>query len=346
MLTDRQLLILQVIIDDFIRSAQPVGSRSLSKKEEIPFSSATIRNEMSDLEEMGLIEKTHTSSGRVPSEKGYRFYVDHLLAPHALRKKDMSQIQSIFADRIMEMENIVQRSAEILSELTSYTSVVLGPELQENRVKNVQIVPITRESAIAIIVTDTGHVESRRFSIPSGLNPDDIEQMVRVLNDRLSGTPLVELQDKMYKEVALFIKRHIANYDLMIEAIAEILNIPVHDKLFFGGKMNMMNQPEFSNIEKLRVFMDVIEREDSLYPIIKNSSGSGIQVKIGTENNDKALSDISLITATFPVIGGQSGALAILGPKRMEYARVISLLNVLSMDLSKALSKFYETEQD
>ncbi|WP_227395100.1 heat-inducible transcriptional repressor HrcA [Jeotgalibacillus aurantiacus] len=346
MLTDRQLLILQVIIDDFIRSAQPVGSRSLSKKEEIPFSSATIRNEMSDLEEMGLIEKTHTSSGRVPSEKGYRFYVDHLLAPHALRKKDMSQIQSIFADRIMEMENIVQRSAEILSELTSYTSVVLGPELQENRVKNVQIVPITRESAIAIIVTDTGHVESRRFSIPSGLNPDDIEQMVRVLNDRLTGTPLVELQDKMYKEVALFIKRHIANYDLMIEAIAEILNIPVHDKLFFGGKMNMMNQPEFSNIDKLRMFMDVIEKEDSLYPIIKNNSGSGIQVKIGTENNDKALSDISLITATFPVIGGQSGALAILGPKRMEYARVISLLNVLSMDLSKALSKFYETEQD
>ncbi|HZG71016.1 MAG TPA: HrcA family transcriptional regulator, partial [Chondromyces sp.] len=132
MLTDRQLLILQVIIDDFIRSAQPVGSRSLSKKEEISLSSATIRNEMADLEELGYIEKTHSSSGRVPSEKGYRYYVDHLLHPQKLDKDEVESIHSIFAERIYEMEKTVQKSAQILSDLTNYTAIVLGPEMMEN----------------------------------------------------------------------------------------------------------------------------------------------------------------------------------------------------------------------
>ncbi|KIL46053.1 heat-inducible transcriptional repressor HrcA [Jeotgalibacillus campisalis] len=346
MLTDRQLLILQVIIDDFIRSAQPVGSRSLSKKNEIQFSSATVRNEMSDLEEMGFIEKTHTSSGRVPSEKGYRFYVDHMLSPQALQQQDISQIHSIFAERIYEMENIVQRSAKILSELTNYTSIVLGPNLQENRVKQIQVVPLTEGTAIAIIVTDTGHVESRRFSFPKDLKAEDIEHMVRLLNDRLVGTPLMELHDRLYKEMAILLKRHIANYDLMLQAFAEIMNVPVHDKLFFGGKMNMMNQPEFSDIDKLRLLMDMIEREDNLYNLIRPTDGIGIQVKIGKENENVAMENCSLITATFPIASGQKGSLAILGPTRMEYSRVISLLNMLSGDLSKALSDLYGKSQE
>ncbi|TDL34490.1 heat-inducible transcriptional repressor HrcA [Jeotgalibacillus sp. S-D1] len=346
MLTDRQLLILQVIIDDFIRSAQPVGSRSLSKKSEIQYSSATVRNEMSDLEEMGFIEKTHTSSGRVPSEKGYRFYVDHLLSPQALQQQDISQIHSIFAERIFEMENIVQRSAKILSELTNYTSIVLGPNLQENRVKKVQIVPLSEGTAIAIIVTDTGHVENRRFSLPNGMNADEIEKMVRVLNDRLVGTPLMDLHDRLYQEMANLLKRRIANYDLMLQAFAEIMNVPIHDKLFFGGKMNMLNQPEFSDIEKLRLLMDMIEREENLYKLIRPSEGVGIQVKIGKENDNIAMENCSLITATFPVASGQRGSLAILGPTRMEYSRVISLLNVISTDLSKALSSLYEESEE
>ncbi len=135
MLTNRQLQILQVIIDDFILSAQPVGSRQISKKQGITFSPATIRNEMADLEELGYLEKTHTSSGRVPSEKGYRFYVDHLLSPQGINSRDIQQIQSIFNDRLVEVEHIIRKSANILSELTSYTSILLGPDVQRHRVK-------------------------------------------------------------------------------------------------------------------------------------------------------------------------------------------------------------------
>lgn len=342
MLTDRQLLIFQVIVDDFIRSAQPVGSRSLSKKEEINLSSATIRNEMADLEELGFLEKTHISSGRIPSEKGYRFYVDHLLSPQKLNAKDIDTIRSIFAERIFELEKIVQRSAKVLSELTNYTAIVLGPLAKENKLKSIQIVPLNKETAIAIIVTDKGHVENKTFPLPMNTNLSDIEKLVNILNDRLTGVPLEDLQDKIYSEVAMLLQRNINSYDQMLTTIVETLKLPVSEKLFFGGKTNMLNQPEFFNdIEKIRNIMAMIEEEDFYKMIRKNPAG--IHVKIGRENNIAALENCSLITATYSIGEEQLGTIAILGPTRMEYSRVISLLKLLSNDLSKVLTRLYRS---
>ncbi|MEH7353212.1 heat-inducible transcriptional repressor HrcA [Neobacillus drentensis] len=341
MLTDRQLLILQVIVDDFIRSAQPVGSRSLSKKEEISLSSATIRNEMADLEELGFIEKTHTSSGRVPSEKGYRYYVDHLLSPQDLNKQDISIIRSVFAEKIFEFEKIIQRSAQILSELTNYTSIVLGPAVSINKLKKIQIIPLNNETAVAIFVTDTGHVENRMFSLPASVDPSDLEKTVNILNDRLAGVPLEYLNDKIYKEVAMLLKQHIHNYDLMLHTIADSLKMPVHEKLFFGGKTNILSQPEFHDISKIRTLLMMIDQEEWIYNLIRKDS-AGIHVKIGTENNITAMDNCSLITASYSVGAEKLGTIAILGPTRMEYSRVISLLEFLSRDLTAVLTKLYQ----
>jgi len=340
-LTDRQLLILQVIVDDFIRSAQPVGSRSLSKKEEISFSSATIRNEMADLEELGYIEKTHTSSGRVPSEKGYRYYVDNLLSPQALNKQDISIIQSIFAEKIFEFEKIIQKSAKILSELTNYTSIVLGPAASINKLKRIQIIPLNKESAVAIFVTDSGHVENRTFYLPPSVDASDLEKTVNILNERLTGVALEELNDKIYKEVATLLRQHIRNYDLMMHTLADSLKMPVNEKLFFGGKTNMLSQPEFHDISKIRDLLQMIDHEEWIYPLIKNES-AGINVKIGRENNNSAMENCSLITATYSVGAESLGTIAILGPTRMEYSRVISLLQFLSKDLTSVLTKLYQ----
>lgn len=342
MLTDRQLLIFQVIVDDFIRSAQPVGSRSLSKKEEIQFSSATIRNEMADLEELGFLEKTHTSSGRIPSEKGYRFYVDHLLSPQALNTKDVDSVRSIFAERIYELEKIVQRSAKILSELTNYTSIVLGPAVRENKLKRIQIVPLNMETAIAIIVTDTGHVENKMFHLPPGIDAGDIERLVNILNERLSGVPLEELNEKIYKEIALVLRHHIRSYDSMLASIVETLKLPANEKLFFGGKTNMLSQPEFHDIGKIKNLLNMIEHEEDMYDIIRKNP-SGLHVKIGKENDNIAMEDCSLITATYSVGTEQLGTIAILGPTRMEYSRVIGLLKLLSNDLTTVLTKLYQS---
>jgi len=341
MLTDRQLLVLQVIIDDFIRSAQPVGSRTLSKREEITFSSATIRNEMADLEELGFIEKTHSSSGRVPSEKGYRYYVDHLLSPQRLSKKDKTEINSIFTERIYELEKVVQKSAQILSELTNYTAIVLGPAVRENKVKSLQIIPINKDTAVAIIVTDTGHVENRTITFPESLNPSDIEKMVNILNERLVGVPLLELNDKIYKEVAMLLRSHIRNYDSLINALTGTFDLHATDLMYFSGKTNMLSQPEFNDIQKIRSLLTMIEEKQGFYDLLR-SSKSGINIKIGRENQNVAMESCSLITATYSIGNEHLGSIAILGPTRMEYARVISLLQLTSHDMTKVLTKLYQ----
>ncbi|ANB60893.1 heat-inducible transcriptional repressor HrcA [Anoxybacteroides amylolyticum] len=342
MLTDRQLLILQVIIDDFIRYGQPVGSRTLSKKEKITLSSATIRNEMADLEELGYIEKTHISSGRVPSEKGYRYYVDHLLSPQRLTQEDMSKIKSIFAERIYELEKLVQKSAQILSDLTSYTSIVLGPAVKENKLKQLQIIPLTKETAVAIIVTDTGHVENRVITIPEAVKAADLEKMVNILNERLVGVPLIDLKDKIYKEVANVLRLHIYSYDSMLKTIAETLDIPQEEKMFFAGKTNMLSQPEFSDIQKIRSLMTMIEQEKDFYRLLRKHRQKGIQVTIGRENQLRGMENCSLITATYSIGEEPLGTIAVLGPTRMEYSRVITILNRVASDLSAVLTDWYQ----
>ncbi|SEM30242.1 heat-inducible transcription repressor HrcA [Mesobacillus persicus] len=341
LLTDRQVLILQVIVDDFIRTAQPVGSRSLSKKDEISFSSATVRNEMADLEELGFIEKTHTSSGRIPSEKGYRYYVDHLLLPQKLNRSEIQSVRSIFAEQIYELEKIVQKSAKILSELTSYTSIVLGPAVNNNKLKRIQIVPLNQDTAIAIIVTDTGHVENRVFHFPASVDPGDVEKMVNILNERLAGVPLINLNGRIYKEVASILRQHIKSYDVLMGSISETLSIPASDKVFFGGKTNMLNLPDFNDIEKIRNLMAMIEQEDGISQLIRRNP-KGLNVKIGRENDNSAMEDCSLITATYSIGSEKLGTIAVLGPTRMEYSRVISLLEFISADLSKVLTDLYQ----
>lgn len=341
LLTDRQLLILQVIVDDFIRSAQPVGSRSLSKKEEISLSSATIRNEMADLEEMGYIEKTHTSSGRVPSEKGYRYYVDHLLSPQDLNEKDISIVHSLFAEKIFQFEKIIQRSASILSELTNYTSIVLGPAVSVNKLKRIQIIPLNKETAVAIMVTDTGHVENRTFSLPPAIDSTDLEKTVNILNERLSGVPMDDLHDKIFKEVAVLLRQHIHNYDYLMHGIAETFKMPITEKLFFAGKTKMLSQPEFHDITKVRNLLTMIDQEEWISNLIRNDS-KGIKIKIGSENKIRNMEDLSLITANYSAGDEKMGTIAILGPTRMEYSRVISLLQLLSNDLTAVLTKLYQ----
>ena len=343
MLTDRQLLILQVIVDDFIQNAQPVGSRSLAKKDGISFSSATIRNEMADLEELGFIEKTHTSSGRIPSEKGYRYYVDHLLAPQKLEHQDIHKIKSIFAERIYEMELIVKNSAKILSELTNYTAIVLGPTIKEHKLKKIQIVPLNKETAIAIIVTDTGHVENKMFHLPESLDSSDIEKLINILNDRLAGVSLDHLNDKMFTEVAVLLRQHIHHYDSILYNLADSLKLSNNEKLFFGGKTNMLSQPEFHDIDKVRNLLKLIEREDDFYDLLRKNP-TGLHIRIGRENNNTAMEDCSFVTATYAVGVEQLGSIAILGPTRMEYSRVISLMQVLAKDLSTVLTELYQTK--
>lgn len=340
MLSKRQLLVLQVIIDEFISSAQPIGSRAISKKEDVPFSSATIRNEMADLEEMGFIEKTHSSSGRVPSEKGYRFYVDHLMAPFHLSSEDWKSISHMFNKEMMEFERVVQQSASVLSDLTNYTSLILGPEVFETRLKQLQIISLSNQSAVAILVTNTGHVEHRSFHVPKEIHPGDLEKLVNILNERLSGVPIIQLRDKLYNEISTLVKTYTDDFETAFHYLKAALFDEQPAKLYIGGKTNILMQPEFKDLDKIRSLYSVMEKEDIIADLLRADS-TGIKVSIGQENKIDAMQNCSLITATYTLGGQQMGTIALLGPTRMEYARVISLLNVLSHRLTDTFDSWY-----
>lgn len=336
MLTNRQLQILQVIVDDFVTSAQPVGSRQISKKEGITFSSATIRNEMADLEELGFLEKTHTSSGRVPSQKGYRYYVDNLLQPQMIADTEIQQIQSIFTSKLLQSEQLIKESAAILSELTTYTTVLLGPDMQQHKVRKFQIVTLTGQSAVAIIVMDNGHVENRLITIPDEISAADLEKMVNILNDRLVGVPLNALHIKLQQEALTVLRQQVKAADAFIQSLLNATQEQQEAKVYYGGKTNMLNQPEFHDIQKVRMLMDLMESENQITPLLKTGK-DGIEIRIGSENNHFAMENCSVITTSFQV-GGELGSIAIIGPTRMDYQRVVALIDFMRSGLTYALN--------
>ncbi|WP_158735050.1 heat-inducible transcriptional repressor HrcA [Alteribacillus sp. YIM 98480] len=340
MLTDRQLFILQAIIDNYIQSAEPIGSRSISKSDGMSYSPATIRNEMADLEELGFLEKPHSSSGRIPSEKGYRHYVDHLLLPHRLSKKEIQNVRSLFAEKILEAEQVVKQSATILSDLTSYASIVLGPEVFESKLKHVQIIPLNAQAAVAILVTDTGHVENHTVTLPESLNSTDLEKIANILNDRLEGVPLYKLQEKIYKEVAGLLKQHVNSFHDAFRFTEETLQKSKQEKVFYGGKTNLLSQPEFKDIEKVKMIFEILEQDHTVHELLKPEQ-DGLVIRIGQENNYEAFEDCSIISATYSFDGKPVGTIGIVGPTRMEYPRVIGLIQHLSKGLSDALTNLY-----
>lgn len=340
MLTDRQLMILQVIIDDFIESAHPVGSRAISKKEEISFSAATIRNVMADLEEMGFIEKTHSSSGRVPSEKGYRYYVDHVIAP-SIDKSNLNIMKDLIRDEFIDFEKLVQKSAEVLSDLTNYTSIILGPEIFETKVKQLQIVPLSDHTAVAILVTDSGHVEHRSFTIPGEISPSDLEKIVNILNERFKGVSLARLPDVITTEVVSLMKMYVRDFEKSFQYLASAFFHDQPVKLYIGGKTNLLTQPEFNDINKVRSFYQMMENENQVVNLLKTPQ-HGIKVTIGNENKVDVIKDFSLITASYQLGSEQMGTIALIGPTRMEYRKVITLLNALSNEMTDALYVWYK----
>jgi heat-inducible transcriptional repressor len=340
MLSERQRMILNAIVDDYIRSAEPVGSRTISKRGNVGFSPATIRNEMSDLEEMGYLEQPHTSAGRIPSQRGYRYYVDHLLQHGSLNPHELDVIKMFFAEKVDKMEQAVQHVATILSSMTNYTTIVVGPEVLSTTLKSVQLIPLNDTTAVAIIVTNTGQVENKTVTIPEGMQMSDMEKMVNILNARLSGVPLLHFRSKLYSEVASELNRYASGYETMLRELEKVVSKDEEDRVFLSGTTNMLTQPEFKDVGKVKSLLDLLEEAPALIRLL-SSNQTGIQVKIGAENSMEAVSDCSLITATYSIGDQFLGTIGVLGPTRMEYARVMRLLDHVSKNLAVVLGRWY-----
>ena len=222
MLNERQTKLLKIIVEDYIKTARPIGSKAIC--DELKCSSATVRNEMGDLEDLGLLEKMHTSSGRVPSEKGYRYYVDNIMEPKKLTGEEMLKLQTIFRNNSLVLSDAIEKSMEIISELTSYTTIVLGNQSDDNLVSKVEVVPITDTHLIALVVTDKGHVEHRDVNMPSKIDMGEIKQTVEIINKLIVGTPISQVSSKLEYEVKPVINECIKEHDILYNAFYNAFN--------------------------------------------------------------------------------------------------------------------------
>lgn len=343
MLSERQRLILSAIIDNYIRSAEPVGSRTISKRDDVGFSSATIRNEMADLEELGYLEQPHTSAGRIPSTQGYRFYVDHLLQPKGYHEQEIGNFKQVFAERIMHYEQVFDYTAAMLSQMTNYTSIVLGPEMFEHRLKHIQIVPLSEQQAVAIVVTHTGRVENKLIDIPADVPASEVEKLVTLLNHRLQDVPVWQLRQRLYQEVADEMRRHMEHYEHMLHMIEGTFDEDVSDRFILHGTTKIMNQPEFRDVEKVKDILELLEQSDQLVQLF-GLPQEGLQIRIGQENDVDAVKDCSIITTSYYLDGKPVGKVGILGPTRMDYNKVISALNYIGQGLSRMLAKQFDSK--
>ena len=329
MITERQVSLLKIIVEEYIKTARPVGSKAICAK--LKCSSATIRNEMSALEELGLLEKTHTSSGRIPSDNGYRYYVDNIMVPKELSGDDMLKLQTIFKNNSLMLNDVVLRSMEIISELTNYTAIVLGSSSKENLLSRMEVVPLEGNRFLAIVITDKGHIEHRNMEMSENISLDEIRKTVELINKLIVGTPIDEICTKLEFEVKPVIGTYIKQHDAIYNAFYNALNdFKEETNIKVSGTKNILMQPEFSDADKIREIVSKFEDKDLVSSI--REEDNGINIYIGSENT---LDDDVAIIKTKYSVNGEEGTIALIGPKRMEYGRVTSLLDYIKKNIER-----------
>ncbi|MDD3223842.1 MAG: heat-inducible transcriptional repressor HrcA [Clostridium sp.] len=337
---ERKLSILQAIINDYIYTAEPVGSRTIAKKYNLGISSATIRNEMADLEDMGYIEQLHSSSGRKPSDKGYRLYVDKIMQISDLTPKEEYIIKNeLINNALYEVDKIVKQASVLLSELTNLISVVKTPSVMESRIKSVQLISIDEFNVVSVIVTDSGLIKNNIIRLKKTVRGNDIEKISRILNARLKNLSI----NMINLEVINNLKKDLYGYEDIFDAIIphlyDSLRKSDEGEVFSEGVTNILEYPEYKDIEKAKELLSFIDNGNNMFNIL--DSKSKISILIGNENNLERAKDCSIITAVYSLGDRPLGTIGVIGPTRIPYSKVVSILIKLTNELSKNINKMY-----
>lgn len=333
---ERKIKILEAIINDYIITGEPVGSRTIAKKYDLGVGSATIRNEMADLEEMGFLEQPHASAGRIPSNKGYRLYVDKLMNTEILTKEEELKIKEYILNSAMyEVDKIVKDACYLLSELTNLTTIVRGPSVRSSNIKSIQIFSIDSHNMVSVIVADNGVIKNHRIRLNKMPEYETIEMINRILNKRLKNLSIEDIN----LEVINNIKNELEGYDELFNAILpalyETLKEGNNGEVFVQGANNIFNYPEYNNIEKAKEILSLINDKDNLIDLIEPSSG--LTIRIGEENNFPEAKDCSVISAEYSFDGKPIGSIGLIGPKRINYSKVIAIMNEVMKELNRSL---------
>ncbi|HZK33995.1 MAG TPA: heat-inducible transcriptional repressor HrcA [Bacillota bacterium] len=340
-LDDRKAQVLQAVIDDFIFTAEPVGSRTIAKKYDLGISSATIRNEMSDLEEMGYLDQLHTSSGRIPSDKAYRLYVDKLMENRTLKTHEAQDFKGVYETQLSQVGQVIYHTAKILSEITKYTSMVIAPQLNSTVIKHIQLVHVDRQLALLVISTSSGLLKDTLIAIPEGIDSDYLHRISNILNELYSGKTFDEIDVDDLKEVRSEIIRNGNIFDALIGALTENLTRSDQKKVYLEGTTKIFNFPEYQDLIRAKTFLSLLEEKDLLYAMLTSAEADGVTVSIGKENPFEELRDCSIVSATYKIGDRVLGSIGIIGPTRMEYSRTMSTMDYMAKALSQYLTSLY-----
>lgn len=336
MLDDRKKKILQAIVEEYIETAEPVSSKSLVEKRNINYSSATIRNDMAELEKIGLLDKPHTSAGRIPSALGYRYYVDKLLNSNDISMKEIKYIQSQLETKVNQIEDLTKIATTTLSEITHYTSVGIGPKASEQNIQEVKFILLGSRLLMAIILTEKGLIKETIIKFDEDISQDQVDTITYLFNNKLYGKPLTQI-DKPMEE---YMHSEMSNVLNVIKPILEQINKAINEDVpvYMEGADKSFELPEFKSLDIAKSFVNILDTDKTKQMIDILNSGDNedeINVYIGDENVDKSLKDFSIVTFKHKEEGKDLGTIAIIGPTRMDYSKVISAMKYISKQLNK-----------
>lgn len=339
MLNERKKKILQIIIEDYISSAEPVGSRTIARKYDLGLSPATIRNEMSDLELLGYLEQPHTSAGRIPSAQAYRFYVDALIEPGTLTDNDMALIDGWYNERRRNIDDIFQSTAKILSRMTQNVSMVLTNQQTIANFCYLKFLPLDSQHAILCIVADDGSIDTNVIDIPLGMSSEEMDYLAGKMSKLLEDRNLSDISVEILQNVHTDVVEDKLIFSSLLQAVRKMTGRRQEQKVFLGGTKQLLNQPEFRDVERVRNLLGILEEEKVLKDLLQGGEDSGLKVTIGSENKFTGIQDCSMVQATYRLNGQIVGTMAVLGPTRMEYGKVISVMDYLHKYLKTILDK-------
>lgn len=344
MLTERQLLILETIIQDYANVGQPIGSKKLQEQLPVHVSSATIRNEMAVLEQAGYIMKEHLSSGRVPSLSGYRYYIDNLVKPTKIDQSALEVIHSALASNFSKVDEIIAMSARLLSEMTDYTAISLKPGSKDVKLEGFRLVPLGSSQVMLIMVTNDGTVDSQVYNVPLGIHGDQLEAVVRLINEEVVGLPIEEVSARLQSN-APKLRNYLRESISLLDVFDNVLSRAFHQQVFVDGKKNLLNYLTSDNIEQFKSIYSFVDHSSSLGELLNTKRD--FAVMIGDElADDNVLTDYSLISAKYHDGNNGEGLIAILGPTNMQYSKALGLIDALRSELSQRLSNYYRDFND
>ena len=346
-LNDRKRLILQAIIDDYIDFAEPIGSRTIAKKHELGLSSATIRNEMSDLEDMGYLEQPHTSSGRIPSDKGYRFYVDELMKLKNLTWEEIESIKSIMEIKMDEITQLAKRASFAMSKVTQYMSMAVSANKKHNVLRTIQLVPVEGERVLVIIIVKGGIVKNKIINIGKILSQELLIKISKIFTKNLKDCTIENIDSLATTKIKNDMGENQSLFDPIFEGITDCLISLDNDEIFLDGTVNLFNHPEFENVVKAKELLKVMEEKKRLLEILKlTQDNKGVNIRIGNENEMIEIKNCSIITRSYSIGDATFGMIGIIGPTRMEYSKVISSIKYISAKIDHEIKKLTGSQDD